>query len=132
MFKQYRKIIFLILVVLLMLNVFSIQEARADLDQIINTQLIDLEEVGLPGEPDRPADPVVNIIRMVLGFMALIFLILILYAGFKWMTSGGNAETIEKAKKIISSALIGLLIIFLAYAITAFVFNVILESRRYV
>ena len=98
---------------------------------IINGQLDELRQVGLPGEPEHPAEPVVQLIRMALGFLAFVFLILLLYAGFKWMMSGGNAETIDKAKKIITSALIGLAIIFLSYAITAFIFDVVLSARRW-
>jgi len=95
---------------------------------IINKQLKDLEQVGLPAEPDNPVDPIVNLIKMSFSFLAIIFLIFIIYAGFRWMLSGGNSETIEKAKKTIAAALIGLVIIFLSYAITAFVFNVVLSS----
>lgn len=128
MFKKTIKIILPFLLILLLINVLAVKEVRADLNTIIGDQLADLKTVGLPGEPDRPADPVVNLIRMFLGFLALVFLVIILYAGFKWMTSAGNSETIDKAKKIMTSALIGLLVIFLSYAITAFIFNVVLSS----
>lgn len=97
---------------------------------IINKQLQDLELIGLPAEPDNPVDPIVNLIKMSFSFLAIIFLIFIIYAGFRWMLSGGNSETIEKAKKTIAAALIGLVIIFLSYAITAFVFNVVLSGGR--
>ena len=49
------------------------------------------------------------------GIILFIFLIL---GGFELLTSGGNPEKAKKAQGRITSALIGFLIIFLAYWIT--------------
>jgi hypothetical protein len=38
-----------------------------------------------------------------------------------WMTSGGNEERVKKAKQILIAAIIGLVIILSAYAITNFI-----------
>ena len=46
---------------------------------------------------------------------------MILIGGFQWMTAAGNEEKVEKAKKIISAAIVGLIIILLAWAIVNFV-----------
>ncbi len=64
--------------------------------------------------------------RVVKAFLALLGIIavaLIIYAGFLWMTSAGNPEKIDRAKKIIIDAVIGLLIILSAYAIVAFILH---------
>jgi cytochrome bd-type quinol oxidase subunit 2 len=64
--------------------------------------------------------------KVVEGFLALlgiIFLILILLAGYKWMTAQGEESKVEEAKHTIQRAIIGLLIILAAYAITYFVFT---------
>jgi len=53
--------------------------------------------------------------------LGLIALVIVLYAGFMWMTSGGNEEKISKAKKILSAGVIGLIIILASYAITSFI-----------
>jgi len=63
------------------------------------------------------------IIKTLLGFLALIFLVLIIIAGFKWMTAAGNEQQIEKSQATIKAAAIGLVIVLSAYAITYFVFN---------
>lgn len=103
-------------------------------DILLGEKLDEAREIGLPGSEENinPLDRVVILIRVVLGSVAVIFLILILYGGFRWMMSGGNEENITKAKKILSAAAIGLVIIFLSYSITLFIFNVVFESRRYV
>lgn len=46
------------------------------------------------------------------------FLVLMVYGGFQWLTSQGNEEQIEKARGTIIAAIIGLVIIIGAYAIT--------------
>ena len=67
-----------------------------------------------------------SIIQLFLGLLGLIALVIILIAGFKWMTSGGNEEKISEARKMLGAAVIGLLIILASYAITSF----ILESMQ--
>ncbi|MFA4871486.1 MAG: LamG-like jellyroll fold domain-containing protein [Patescibacteria group bacterium] len=64
---------------------------------------------------------IVNIVRIFLGFLGLVAVILIIYAGFLWMTAGGDEKKIETAKKIILGAVIGLIIILSAFAIVSFV-----------
>jgi amino acid transporter len=63
------------------------------------------------------------IIQAFLGLLGIIFLVLIISAGFNWMTAGGEEEKVRKAKSTISRAIIGLIIIVAAYAITYFVFK---------
>ncbi len=64
-----------------------------------------------------------RIINIFLGFLGVIFLVLLLYAGFLWMTAQGDPKTVEKAKNILKQAVIGLVIIASAWAITTFVLN---------
>lgn len=59
-----------------------------------------------------------KIIQWILGFLALIFLVLIIFAGFQWMTSGGNEEGIKKAQSLMKNAVIGLIIILAAWSLS--------------
>ena len=68
-----------------------------------------------------------RVIRMVLSFLAIIFLCLIVYAGFLWMTAGGNEDNIDKAKKLMNRAVIGLVIVLTAYSITWGAFKIALN-----
>ena len=61
------------------------------------------------------------IIKVILGFLGVILIVLIIYAGFLWMTAGGESKQVDKATAIIKNAIIGLVLILLAYAIADFV-----------
>jgi len=64
---------------------------------------------------------IMGIVNVLLGFLGIIAIVIILWGGFRWMTAGGNEEKVGEAKKIITAGIIGLIIIFTAYAIAAFV-----------
>jgi len=66
---------------------------------------------------------VINIINVVLGFLALIAVIFVIIGGFEWMTAGGNEEQVKRAQTRLKNGLIGLVIIFLAYGIVTFVLD---------
>lgn len=76
----------------------------------------------LLGSKDKGGIPglVGVIVGSVLAFVGIIFFVLMIYGGFTWMTAGGNEQTITKAKDIIFSAAIGLIIVLAAYAFTKF------------
>jgi len=58
-----------------------------------------------------PRELVGRIINIALGFLGVIAIGLISYAGFVWMSSNGDEEKITKAKGILKNAVIGLVII---------------------
>jgi cbb3-type cytochrome oxidase subunit 3 len=62
-----------------------------------------------------------NIINVILSLLGLIFLLLVLYAGFLWMTAQGDSKKVDEAKTIIRQAIIGLIVIMAGYAISNFV-----------
>ena len=70
----------------------------------------------------------IGMINVALSLLGVIALVLVVYAGFKWMTSGGNQDDVESAKKILYASVIGLLIILTAYSITNFVLDGLYES----
>ena len=72
---------------------------------------------------DTLLNNVASIIKVVLGLLGTIFVILMIYAGILWMTAGGNDTQVKKAQNIIQRAVIGLIIVVLAYAITYFIFK---------
>lgn len=85
-----------------------------------------LTGVGLGSQDIRVT--VVNLIRVALGILGVIVLVIIIAGGFRWMTAGGNDDAIGQAKKIISAGIVGLIIIVVAYALTTWVFNSIINA----
>ncbi len=61
------------------------------------------------------------IIQAFLSLLGIIFIGMILFAGYNWMTAMGEKEKITKAKDTLISAAIGLIIIVASFAITTFV-----------
>lgn len=69
-----------------------------------------------------------RIVRTLLGLIGIIFLVLMVYAGFLWMTARGEEGPVEKAKEIIKQSIFGIIIIFLAYALTGFIINAVIRA----
>jgi hypothetical protein len=77
---------------------------------------------GLKSSKSLP-ELVGDIVGTGLSFISVIFFILMLYGGFLWMTARGNSDQETKAKDTIFGAIIGIIIVLSAYAITSFVFK---------
>ncbi len=78
---------------------------------------------------DKPTDirvTIGKIVGSILSFVGVIFLILMIYGGFTWMIARGNEKEVETAKEIITNAVIGLIIVLAAYAITAYIGSVLI------
>ncbi|MFA6393485.1 MAG: hypothetical protein WCW25_01230 [Patescibacteria group bacterium] len=61
-----------------------------------------------------------SILGIALSFIGIIFLGIMIYAGFTWMLARGNQQEADKAKELIQQAVIGLVIVLSAYVITKF------------
>jgi hypothetical protein len=77
---------------------------------------------------DRPLSSCVatlagTVINVLLELSGLVLLGYILYAGFLWMTSGGETEKAKEARTMIFNAVVGLIILISAFAISSFVFS---------
>lgn len=91
-----------------------------------------LEQVGTasgiggktPGEASEQLPVIIgNLVQAFISILGVLFLVLIIYGGWLWLTARGEADRVEKAKSTITRAIIGLLIIFSAYALTSFVIS---------
>lgn len=93
-----------------------------------------LLDVGsaLPAEyVTQEADPIMiinRIIKVALSLLGIGTLALMLYAGAIWMTAGGSEEKVADAKKTLKNALIGLVLVTMAYSLTVFVGNSVLRA----
>jgi len=71
---------------------------------------------------------IASVLRTAFGLLGIVFLCITLYAGFLWMTAGGNEEKVTQAKSWLFRGVIGLVIMLSAFSITSF----ILQSAVYV
>ena len=75
-----------------------------------------------------PRAVISNVIRTILGFLGIIAVVIILMGGFKWMTAGGNEETVTQARGNIKNAIIGLVVVFLSFVIVNFTVNQLTDA----
>lgn len=119
--KKLTKIILifsLIFLNLMPLGIFAISsDAQSALDSLESIK----KTAGL--QSTDPIGVLVNIVNYLLTLIGVIFLILIIYGGYLWMTSGGSEEKTKKGKELLKAALIGLIIIVLARVIYQFVID---------
>jgi len=59
-------------------------------------------------------------VQLMLIALGIIFFCLVLYGGFEWMQAMGNDEKVKKAQDILRNAVIGLIIVVAAYALSNF------------
>ncbi len=70
-----------------------------------------------------------TIINSILSFLGVIATLLIIYAGFKWMKAQGNQEEVNEAKSMLKNAIIGLIIVLAAYAISIAIFEYFIQEE---
>jgi len=110
----------LVIVVLSIVNISAVNASGS----LWNSQagMTDIGKAfGEKGEPTDIKVVIAKIINLSLGFIGIIMVVLFIWAGYKWMTSQGNEETIREAKGQLQAAVIGLAIILMAYSITAYI-----------
>jgi hypothetical protein len=83
---------------------------------------------GLPCETNLTSFimRIINIALIVAGLIAVLFLII---GGFRYITSAGNEEVAENAKKIIINAIIGIVIIILSFVIVRVISNALITGN---
>lgn len=106
---------------------------------LVATSPMALAQAGLPGNPQAELDKVKTgagftattdlptvigrVINVLFSLLGLIAVVIVVYSGFQWMTSGGDEKKIGAAKSRMINAVIGIAIILLAYSITSFVLS---------
>ena len=71
-----------------------------------------------------------SLVQIFLGFLGIIAVILIIYAGYMWLTAGGDSAKVQKAKDYIKNTIIGIVIILISYIITSFVIDQISKTLK--
>ena len=107
MIKQSRRIAATILMHATALAVPTVALAQAGTDLVPNTI--------------RPINNIVNVLRGVIQFILVVAFVLafifLIIGGIRWIVAGGDEKGVAGARGMITAALIGLVIVLVAYAI---------------
>ena len=85
----------------------------------------------------KPISNIVSVIRAIIQFILVVAFVLafimLLIGGIRWITAGGDEKAVGSARNMITAALIGLVIVLVAYALirlveTFFGLNIISEG----
>jgi hypothetical protein len=78
------------------------------------------EEIGINRvtDPNQAVSDILNLAYMVAGITCVIVIVI---AGFMFTTASGDAALIKKAREMVIGAVIGLVVILLAFVITGFI-----------
>ena len=68
---------------------------------------------------------VINLTVFILGITGSLVLVLFIYGGFVWLTSGGSPERVKKGRDVMVGAVVGLIIIFGSYAIITLLISIL-------
>ncbi len=112
-----------LLVFFLLSPIFALAAPSETMKNLKNTGLVSLG--GAQGNSAGLATFIGNIVATLLGFLGVVFVILVIWAGFQWMTAGGDTGKVGKSKTLLINAVIGLVIILASYGLTYFVIDVI-------
>lgn len=78
------------------------------------------------GDPESTLGATINrVVNLAIGMLGVVATLFIIYAGYLWMTAGGDTNQIEHAKHILKQVVVGFIVLSLAYALVTFVFSLI-------
>lgn len=91
------------------------------------SKALDVETQGIPDDTGlfdgTLAQVLTSLIQSALTLVGVISLGIMIYGGFRWMTSAGNEDTIGEAKRTITAGAIGIIIIIISYSVVYFIIS---------
>ncbi len=84
---------------------------------------------GGPVDEGTASGVVLRIIEILLAVAGLVAVVFLIIGGFRYITAGGNEETAEAAKKTITNAIIGVVIVILAFVIVRVIANALINQQ---
>ena len=125
---QSKKHILFSVFAMVLLGIFSVQPVfaqteggkKVNLQEQVTKQLDAGAKKAELGKPD-PRLVIAQTIQMILSLVGIVFVVLIIFAGYTRFTAQGEEDKIQKSNKTIMGAIIGIIIIILSYSISEFV-----------
>ncbi|MBI4253171.1 hypothetical protein HY623_03285 [Candidatus Uhrbacteria bacterium] len=100
----------------------------ANLKQEINAKLQNAGEANAGYASTDIAAVIGNVVLTLLTILGVVFIVLIVFAGFRWMLAQGEEQKITEARNLIIHSIIGLLVVLAAYAISYFVISALQKA----
>lgn len=79
------------------------------------------KDLGVKGAPTDADALVTNVLTTAYIWAGIVCVLIIIIAGYFYVTSNGNAANVKRAKDAIMGAIIGLVVILLAFTATQFI-----------
>ena len=112
-------------------SVYAVDQIGSCLSQGSNLDA-DLNGGCNPGDPSEGTEKIQSIVTLIVNIFSVIVgivaVIMIIYGGFKYITSGGDSGNITSAKNTIIYAIIGLVIVALAQFLVQFVLDKVITE----
>lgn len=126
--KLFRHLFAFLLLITLNFSIYHVVNAGI----LKNVQDGGLTEIGKTGfeTTGTPVDiriTIAKILNRVLGFLGIIFVALIMYAGFMWMTAQGDSKKVDTAKGYLQNGVIGLVIILSSMMLADFIMGCVVN-----
>ncbi len=129
--KILSKIKYFFPAVFLAMPLWVYAQANAVGNGLTNSGLPSLFGTGGLNSSTSLSDLIVRIIDILLTFGGVIAVVFVIIGGYQYVVSGGNEETAEKGKKTLINAIIGVIVIVLAYAIINVLVNLVGSNSGY-
>lgn len=68
------------------------------------------------------------VVNIALSILGVIFIVLMIIAGYTWMMASGNEQKVTESKSIIKRAIIGLIIVLASWAIWNLIFTTFIDQ----
>ncbi len=121
MFKKNIIILLAVVSVGLILGAFGVKAAPTNINELANPIATQAGYDVKQTTETTMSEMIGSIVKAFLTLAGTIFLIIIFWAGFLWMTASGNEDQVSDAQSKVKMAVIGLVVVLAAYSITAII-----------
>ncbi|MEI6835253.1 MAG: hypothetical protein WCK59_00240 [Candidatus Falkowbacteria bacterium] len=130
--KSWLNVLFLTLILIVPGLVFAVSTAPLNNNASPLTRLNAAAQVNGPYSAAADEFTLAKILGLVisvaLSILGIIFIFIVIIAGYKWMTAQGNEAEVTKAKDSMTRAVIGLIVVLSSYAVWAFIKSVFITK----
>lgn len=106
-------------------SLFFVSAASADITQSNPEEIIG----GIQGKEGNLMDFIKTLINWGIGIAALVCVVMLIFAGYTYITASGEEEKIQKATKTLTWAIVGLVVCFIAVILVQFVLKNVLDKK---